>query len=170
MSDASDSVENDTEFQLQACDGCGHTRRAHHPGAYHNADQRAIHHSCRPPCPCSDFVAKPIAPLDQPAVALPEPDVAEPSHLRFAADILDSSLGQEGPRSAELRRKADRMEAESADAELVRQLAAVAQNTLFTVLDQLGIRPADVPAFPWESTMWDALRAVRAVRAEAGES
>ncbi|UTN91514.1 hypothetical protein SEA_PERIWINKLE_60 [Gordonia phage Periwinkle] len=94
MSDASDPVENDTEFQLQMCNGCGHTRRAHHPGAYHNADQRAIHHSCRPPCPCSEFLIDlPDGPRSNLAATLPDPDVAEPSHLRFAAAIAGVHFG-----------------------------------------------------------------------------
>ncbi|AYR02453.1 hypothetical protein SEA_AFFECA_71 [Gordonia phage Affeca] len=49
-----------TPSPASPCANCGHGRDKHDPGAYWNADQRAIHRSCEPPCPCTVYV--PVAP------------------------------------------------------------------------------------------------------------
>ncbi|QKY78519.1 hypothetical protein SEA_ZITCH_74 [Gordonia Phage Zitch] len=57
MTDLSDPLIDDDVFQLEKCDRCGHTRRRHHPGARHNADQAGIHRSCAA-CSCGSFREK----------------------------------------------------------------------------------------------------------------
>ncbi|QNJ58391.1 hypothetical protein J1763_gp70 [Gordonia phage YorkOnyx] len=52
---AKDAAATGGESPATPCVNCGHTRAAHDPGAEWNADQRAIHRSCKPPCPCSDY-------------------------------------------------------------------------------------------------------------------
>ncbi|WMI33077.1 hypothetical protein SEA_SCHOTTB_66 [Gordonia Phage SchottB] len=52
---AKDAAATGGESPATPCLNCGHTRAAHDPGSYWNADQRAIHQSCKPPCPCSDY-------------------------------------------------------------------------------------------------------------------
>ncbi|QNJ58041.1 hypothetical protein SEA_JKSYNGBOY_67 [Gordonia phage JKSyngboy] len=52
---AKDAAATGGESPATPCANCGHTRAAHDPGSYWNADQRAIHQSCKPPCPCSDY-------------------------------------------------------------------------------------------------------------------
>lgn len=49
-----------TQFGNMLCE-CGHTRRPKHdPGAYWNADQRAVHFGCEPPCACTHFKARDV--------------------------------------------------------------------------------------------------------------
>ncbi|AXH44932.1 hypothetical protein SEA_RIBEYE_69 [Gordonia phage Ribeye] len=52
---AKDAAATGGESAATPCANCGHTRAAHDPGAYWNADQRAVHSSCKPPCPCSGY-------------------------------------------------------------------------------------------------------------------
>ncbi|AYR03047.1 hypothetical protein J1761_gp68 [Gordonia phage Kroos] len=53
---AKDAAATGGESPATPCANCGHTRAAHDPGAYWNADQRAIHSTCKPPCACSGYV------------------------------------------------------------------------------------------------------------------
>ncbi|AYD83917.1 hypothetical protein SEA_GETALONG_57 [Gordonia phage Getalong] len=139
MSDASDPVENDTESRLSRC-VCGHTSRAHRPGVDHNANEAGITiTSCAPPCSCAKFKAANTSSHSTATrkADLPDVDVAEPSHLRFAAAIADVYLGDGlGKVLSDL---ADRMQAELADAALVGQIAAVVRQTTFTLCTSLGI-------------------------------
>ncbi|AYR02962.1 hypothetical protein KNU20_gp69 [Gordonia phage Geodirt] len=60
VTQAIDTVQDAIATTARECQNCGHGRDKHDPGAYWNADQRAIHRSCEPPCPCTVYV--PVAP------------------------------------------------------------------------------------------------------------